>query len=114
MDKIVFMPVSVSEALDRLSILSIKLSKGADVKDEFDALAEILGEHISSPKFHQLEYVNEQLWQVLDQQREMESAGIFGEEYVSLACQVGRLNDLRCAIKRDQKIWQSTPPPTMD
>lgn len=68
------LPVSMGEALDKLTILDIKLQKiqdarRADVQKEYDALFSILKSHVERFAYHYriLREINQTLWDVQDQ-----------------------------------------------
>jgi hypothetical protein len=67
------LPVSLGEALDKLTILDIKLQKiqderRHDVYKEYDALSNILGEYVAAYPYHYriLKEINLLLWEIQD------------------------------------------------
>jgi hypothetical protein len=100
--------VSVGEAVDKLSILEIKLerigdpAKLANLRTEYDLLLEDLGRagiSSDSEDFRDLKAVNQRLWEIEDQIRRKERDGAFDEEFIELARSVYRENDRRFEIK---------------
>ena len=104
-------PVPLSEVVDRLTILDLKLSRIPDperlqqVQRWRDALltrwteAGLPAPH-TLPEHAPLAEVNTALWDVEDRLRAREAAGDFGEAFVRDARDVYRLNDRRAALKR--------------
>ena len=103
-------PISWGELLDKITILEIKLARltdraaQANVAAELEALRAIarLLEHSAdtSTLVARLKHLNESLWQVEDDIRDLERAGRFDSAFVELARSVYRLNDERAAVKR--------------
>jgi hypothetical protein len=104
-------PCSVGDALDRLSILSIKKhklatdpEKLAHVESEYEALYAVSWdylEHQPVPDLYmELQRINSDLWEVEDSLRDKERAKDFGTGFVELARSVYILNDARAAVKR--------------
>lgn len=101
--------VSVGEALDKLSILKLKSEKISDpeklknIEKEYiflhDALEENHPKISSSNLYYELYFVNASLWEVEDSLRKHESKEDFGEDFISLARSVYKLNDKRAEIK---------------
>jgi predicted nucleic acid-binding Zn-ribbon protein len=103
--------VSPGEAIDKLTILEIKLARIGDaakletIRREHQALREaaapLLAEHPELGALHdELKAINERLWEVEDRLRECERRKSFGPEFVELARSVYRTNDERAAVKR--------------
>jgi len=101
--------VSVGEAVDKLSILEIKLerigdaSKLANLRTEYDLLLEDLGRagiSRDSEDFRELKIVNQRLWDIEDRIRKKERDGEFDDEFIDLARSVYRENDKRFELKR--------------
>jgi Family of unknown function (DUF6165) len=105
--------ISIGEALDRLSILKIKLveikdeKKVANVAREYENLKESIvkyagfesigKEHLD---YQELIKTNYELWKVEDQIRLYERAKDFSEPFIELARKVYVLNDKRASIKK--------------
>mmetsp|Transcript_31711 Transcript_31711/g.46373 ORF Transcript_31711/g.46373 Transcript_31711/m.46373 type:complete len:139 (-) Transcript_31711:22-438(-) len=104
--------VSTGEAVDKLTILSIKNEKIKDTSKLYNirkesrilstAVERAMGaEWLNSTLFHELISVNRQLWNVEDDVRRCEADKDFGAQFVQLARSVYRLNDERGRIKRE-------------
>lgn len=108
---IITIPVSPGEVVDRLTILEIKsqrikdAAKLATVRVELDELSkaakgaipdtdEMRGLHA------ELKAVNEKLWVIEDDIRDLERKGDFGAAFIALARSVYRTNDQRAGLKR--------------
>jgi hypothetical protein len=102
--------ISISELLDKLSILYIKSKfitdpiKLLNVQKEIRVLEPLSQEFFSSPEiknlFGELETVNFQLWKIEDAIREKEKDQEFGQEFIDLARAVYFTNDRRAEIKK--------------
>jgi hypothetical protein len=99
-------PVSVGEVLDKISILEIKSErigdpvKVANVRRELEGLVQA-AKGFRVPELEaRLKEVNGELWDVEDALRQAEDEQDFGEEFISLARSVYRLNDFRAELKR--------------
>jgi alpha-mannosidase len=117
---IVTIDIAPGEALDRLTILEIKLERIADpqklanVKREYTALLEALPQTISgqaelAPLRAELKSVNAQLWEVEEKLRDHERRSDFGAEFVALARAVYRCNDRRALVKRQINALLGSP-----
>jgi hypothetical protein len=106
--------IGTGEALDRLSILTIKLDKIENIEKrkniikEYESLmtaivskygGDILNEDIND-NYKQLSYVNGRLWDIEDKIREKEKESEFDEEFIALARQVYFFNDDRAILKK--------------
>ena len=103
--------VPLGDVVDKVTILRIKQQRLTDaraldnVKRE---CASLLGTWHNEghtkmemlPQYGELAEVNEALWEVEDRLREHEARGDFGDDFVTLARSVYRLNDRRAALKR--------------
>jgi hypothetical protein len=109
--KIPFVPVSVGELLDKLTILDIKSQKIADPaklanisreRNELRAIADglALDDKAIGSLTAELEQVNLSLWDIEDQIREHEARGDFGPSFIALARAVYKTNDRRAHLKR--------------
>lgn len=100
----IYLPVSLGEALDKLTILDIKLkfikqeTRLIEVKKEFDILQEQLSQYLDKCKIHYnlLKKVNLNLWHILDEQRDNT---ITEQRYSEIARQVVEQNDARFRAK---------------
>lgn len=103
--------VSIGEALDKLSILSIKMEKIKDesklenVSKEYYMLLNLLEEEMfTNPLYYKLKDVNKKLWEIEDDIRECERIGNFNLNFIRLARAVYHRNDERAAIKKEINI----------
>jgi hypothetical protein len=107
----ILVPISPGELLDKITILAIKLRriddpmKRANVAREFDLLEAVkLREITDAPGladlFARLEAVNEKLWDVEDDLRDLDSRQTFDATFVALARSVYVMNDERARIKK--------------
>jgi len=103
--------VSLGEAADKITILTIKSERIADpaklanVRRELDALrAAFFAAVAPTPEFDalfaRLKAINETLWQIEDDIRECETRGDFGPGFIRLARAVYKTNDDRASAKR--------------
>ena len=107
---IIDIKIGIGEALDRVSILEIKLDSIVDevklknVKREYDYLISVLKltDELNGKKllYESLHKVNSRLWEVEDMLRELESKNDFGTEFIELARSVYKLNDERAELKK--------------
>lgn len=106
----VLVPCSIGDALDRMTILTIKKERISDpvklehVCRELEAIGKVAGGYCIlrgiQDLYAMLKDVNGQLWDVEDSLRDMERRADFGESFVSLARSVYILNDKRAELKR--------------
>jgi len=103
--------ISVGEFLDKLCILEIKADRIKEpvkldhVLQELSVLQQIWGRSPYAAldllvEVQGLRHVNEQLWEIEDRIRGLESKGEFDSEFIYLARAVYITNDRRAAIKR--------------
>lgn len=99
----IVLPVSLGEALDKLTILDIKMRKigderSADVKVEHDVLLEKLQEYVTRYEYHYriLKVVNEAIWDI---QEQFHGAGTTAEEGAILCRNILLENDRRFRVK---------------
>ena len=106
-----WVPISVGELFDKISILEIKAevitdaARQANVMRQLDALDAIRAREIAaSPElaalYAELQAVNRSLWRVEEDIRAVERAGRFDDGFIALARRVYRENDRRSALKR--------------
>jgi hypothetical protein len=102
----VLCPISLGEALDKLSILRIKLARIADaaklanVRHELERLTAAIGDLQPYQSYlNDFERVNGELWEIEDNIRRKELAQEFDAQFIALARSVYRTNDKRFAIK---------------
>ena len=99
--------VSIGEAVDKLSILSIKMEKIKDesklenISKEYYMLLDLLEEEMfTNPLYYKLKDVNKRLWEIEDEIRVCEKHGDFNLNFIRLARAVYHRNDERADIKR--------------
>ena len=106
------MPMSVGELLDKITILEIKSERIDDPGKRQNVMAELEGltsiwdglrdRHPGAAELKQkLKAANEAMWDVQDGLREREAAKNFDDEFIRLACAVGRENAVRVGYKND-------------
>jgi hypothetical protein len=100
------LPVSIGEALDKLSILDIKLrrisdSRRADVQCEYDILYAELASYIEAHAFYykKMIEVNEIIWDDQDFLRGPQQASFSDAAYAALCRKILDNNDMRFRIK---------------
>ena len=103
--------VSIGEALDKVSILTIKLNKIQDteklrnVAKELNVITKELPRGILEDSlYQQLCSVNLRLWEIEDEIRECERNGDFNLNFIRLARAVYHRNDERAEIKKQINI----------
>jgi hypothetical protein len=103
--------VSIGEALDKVSILTIKLNKLTDTKQlrnvakELGKITKVLPDGILEDDLYQkLCSVNMRLWEIEDDIRICEKHGDFNSNFIRLARAVYHRNDERAAIKKEINI----------
>ena len=105
-------PVSFGELIDKLTILEIKSERIDDSyklrnirheMEELDATWSAAADELPdiSDARAQLKLVNEQMWEIEDRIRLLESKSRFDGEFIELARAVYKTNDLRSKIKKD-------------
>ena len=110
--------VSIGEALDKATILDIKLKMIQDVEKlvninkEFriirKSLLENYGIDETNSYYLALLEINVELWGIEDEIRFLDRVGDFGLEFIKLAQSVYRLNDERAAIKKEINIYYNS------
>ena len=109
--RVVSMPCSLGELIDKITILRIKAErireeeKLANVRRELTPLERLADEHgAAEPSINfltdRLAAVNTRLWDIEDAIRTCEREGDFGPSFVRLARSVYGENDARAALKR--------------
>lgn len=108
----IFVPVSVGELVDKITILEIKkenikdLEKLKNVEKELNFLNDLCKSHniinyeVLKLK-SSLREVNYKLWHIEDRIREKESLQQFDSEFIEIARSVYVNNDIRCKIKKE-------------
>ena len=107
----IYVPVSVGELIDKLSILHVKKIKISNeekltlVNKEFELLYNLSSVHLDSAEieslYHQLCDINENLWDVEDKLRVLEVEKRFEGEFIELARKVYFTNDERFRLKNE-------------
>ena len=97
-------PVSVGELLDKVSILEIKsmFTNNEYVLKELEDLNQIKNTltQFTLEYMNELRDVNQKLWKIEDELRELEKKQDFGERFIELARSVYITNDKRADIKK--------------
>ena len=112
MTDVITVPVSFGEVLDKITILEIKSERIDDdaklenVRRELEALTSTWQEAVPdesaiADQRRQLKNVNEALWKIEDDIRDLERARDFGEQFIELARAVYFTNDKRAALKKE-------------
>jgi hypothetical protein len=106
--------ISIGEALDKLSILSIKKDKIKEEKKlinihkEFDQLTAITDSLMKNQEvkilYHKLLDINKKIWDTEDEIREKEQNKQFDQRFIDLARSVYINNDIRADIKKQINI----------
>ena len=109
MAKVIWIPGSIGELLDKVSSLNIKrvmitdTEKLAMVKDELQELMDVARPFLENKDVEELYdlllMVNKNLWDVEDVLRKMEADKKFDEEFIAKARSVYFLNDRRFELK---------------
>jgi nicotinamide riboside kinase len=109
MAKVIWIPGSIGELLDKVSILNIKRVMITDtekltmVKDELRELMDVARPFLENKDVEELYdlllMVNKNLWDVEDILRKMEADKKFDEEFIAKARSVYFLNDRRFELK---------------
>lgn len=103
-------PIAAGELIDKITILEIKAAritdavKRANVMRELDALDALRARHGLAgldALTAELKAVNERLWDVEDEIRELEAEQRFDARFIELARAVYVTNDRRAALKKD-------------
>ena len=103
MDSLIYLPVSIGEAIDKLTILDIKLNKikdhrRNDVKKEYDMLYEKLSIFIQTYQslYKQMKHINLLIWDMMDKLRD----GKLDDHSYFLECKrCVEYNDIRFRVK---------------
>lgn len=109
MAKVIWIPGSIGELLDKVSILNIKrvmitdTEKLTTVKYELQELMDVANPFLENKEVEELYdlllMVNKNLWDVEDVLRKMEADKQFDEEFIAKARSVYFLNDRRFELK---------------
>ncbi|QQP90167.1 hypothetical protein IGS68_02540 [Skermanella sp. TT6] len=107
----ILIEVAPGELIDKLTILEIKKANIGDpaklrnVEHEYDVLSRVLAEQVPASAdltalTAELKAINESLWKIEDDIRDLERARDFGAAFIELARAVYHTNDRRAAVKR--------------
>ena len=110
--KIINVPISVGELIDKITILEIKKDKLKNLKlknilKELSFLRAVLEKNsifIPDEIFFQLKSINLKLWDIEDKIRIKEKNKEFDNEFIELARSVYLNNDRRSATKKELNI----------
>ena len=104
----IYIPVSVGEVFDKITILEIKQEKIKDttkiknVNKELKLLNDIVLDYsIDGDLLYKLKKVNKALWEIEDSIRKKEKQSNFDSEFVELARMVYINNDKRAELKKE-------------
>lgn len=105
----IYIPVSVGELIDKLSILLIKQKNVSDteklkfINNEYKIIDELSQKFLENEEikklFEELIVINSNLWRIEDKLREMESEQRFQGEFIDYARKVYFTNDERFRLK---------------
>lgn len=103
MEDLIYLPVSIGEAIDKLTILDIKLdkikdSRRNDVKKEYDILYEKLNVFIQTYQslYKQMKHINLLIWEMMDKLRD----GKLDDHSYFIECKrCVEYNDIRFRVK---------------
>ena len=104
-----FVPISLGELMDKISILEIKKENMKGIKlenvkkelDNLNSIVKIKNLDIDKNFLSNLRDVNKKLWVIEDKIREKESQNKFDKEFIELARSVYKENDKRASIKKE-------------
>jgi len=99
-------PISIGEAVDKITILRIKKEKipnaAAKINEEINFIIQRIEEfNVEVKYFIDLQDVNQKLWYIEDHIRIKEKNNEFDEEFIQLARNVYKNNDARFKIKSE-------------
>ena len=108
----IIVPISPGELIDKITILQIKSARMKDaaklvnVRVELGLLEETwrsspFGAHDVASEWTRLREINEKLWDIEDDIRDLERARTFDQKFIELARAVYVTNDERAAVKRE-------------
>jgi Family of unknown function (DUF6165) len=108
----IVVPISPGEMIDKITILQIKSARMKDaaklvnVRVELGLLEETwrsspFAAHDVASEWKRLREINEKLWDIEDDIRDLERARTFDQKFIELARAVYVTNDERAAVKRE-------------
>jgi len=108
--RVISVPVSPGELLDKITILEIKMAQIQDenklknIHTELSLLNEVAEKLLSLKKIsdlkQELKYVNQDLWKIEDDIRDHEKGKNFNDQFIELARSVYIKNDRRAELKK--------------
>jgi hypothetical protein len=109
MNNMAYIPVSIGELIDKISILQIKLSKIKNINKLNNINKELklllsLNKNIEKTLFDKLYSINNQLWDIEEKIRHMENNNQFDTIFIQTARSVYLLNDERAKVKKEINI----------
>jgi len=114
----IYIPISIGELIDKLSILQIKKNKIHDeeklqhINKEFELLynlsAEFLNDINIEKIYHELVVTNSSLWEIEDRIRVLEKDQRFEGEFIEIARKVYLTNDRRFDLKNQINFLTSS------
>lgn len=114
----IYIPISIGELIDKLSILQIKKNKIHDeeklqhINKEFELLynlsAEFLNDINIEKIYHELVVTNSSLWEIEDRIRVLEKDQKFEGEFIEIARKVYLTNDRRFDLKNQINFLTSS------
>jgi hypothetical protein len=110
-ESLISTPISVGELFDKISVLVVKRKKIESeeklkhIAKEYDLLYPLCYKYIEKKQelkeaLDKLILINENLWDILEAQRQMEKAKELGEPFVTASISVYRVNDERFRLKQ--------------
>lgn len=104
-------PVAVAELFDKISILEIKLAQVTDPQRRKHAQAELtqllgivrqhdLSDFLKHPEYQQLRETNQQLWDLCEERRALETLQRFDQEFIDKSRLEYKTNDRRASVKQ--------------
>lgn len=112
--------ISVGELFDKITILNIKTKKISDndklqnihmelkILEKQSKKIDVLDINSLNELVSQLQYINEDLWDIENQKRECEAKKDFGEIFIKLSRDVHFKNDIRAQIKKEINLLSNS------
>lgn len=111
-DDLIYVPISIGELFDKISVLLVKKSKINDeekiknINHEYNLLRPLCEELMVNNsklknKLFEITTINSNLWDILEKQRNMEKDGRTGKEFADISISVYMENDKRFQVKRE-------------
>lgn len=103
MESIIYLPISIGEAIDKLTILDIKLdnikdNRRLDIEKEYNLLHHKLSEFVDKYKelYNSMKKINKLIWDMMDKLRDEE---LCNDLYLTICKKCVEFNDIRFRIK---------------